>query len=700
MTESAQAIGRKRRVGLVGAGQIAAHHLAALAHVPGAIVSGLYDVVPERARALAEPEGLAVASSLETMCEVSDVVHVLTPAHTHAGVALAALTAGCDLYVEQPLASDLADCERIREAARATGRNVAVGHALLFDPRVQALLEAVRGGAIGRIVSVDVLRSAAYPSFAGSAPPPQVRDAGFPFLDLGIPALHLIETLLGPIENVEATWESLGGDPTLAFDEWRALVRCRNGLGNLQLSWNVRPLQSQIIVQGTHGVRRADLLRTLQASRRAMPLPGPLGRVVHVLTDSLQPLVDAPHAAAGLVPSGGHADDGLHELVRAFYDRLERGATPPVGIEEAISPVRWASRVAERARADHAARLATLPPPRHADVLVTGASGGLGRATVARLLREGKRVRALVRRLPASLASAARPSGGPQPARESLEWVIGDLGDPTAVDRAVRGVRRVVHLGAATRGDWLEHQRATVEGTRHVVEACLTHGIEKLVHVSSLSVLDWTTGGDGSLLCEDTPLEARAEERGHQTRAKIAAEQIVGDGVRTAGLPAVVLRLGQVFGGELPLLTPAVARKLGDRWLVLGDTSLPLPLVYLDDVVDAITLALDAPVAKGEVVHVVDPTTLTRLDVLERVEGRRPKTLRVPRSTLLVLGQLSELALGAAGRRSPAPAHRFRAALAHHEFTSDRANHLLGWRPRVGVEEGIRRSVAAATQPA
>lgn len=682
MAEVAQGSGRRRRVGIVGAGQIAPHHLAALRRIESALVSAVFDVDAGRAHALADPEGLPVASSLETLCDASDVVHVLTPPESHVEVALTALAHGCDLYVEKPLATDVADCVRIRDAARAAGRRVCVGHSLLFDPQVRALLAAVRSGAIGRIVSVDVLRSSVYPSFAGGERPPQVRDPGFPFRDLGIHALYLIEALLGPIGGVDASWESLGGDPTLAFDEWRALVRCRDGLANLQLSWNVRPLQSQIIVQGTRGVRRADLFLMFQAQRRATQLPRPLERMVNAFTDSLQPLVEVPRNAARFVASGALAYEGLHELVRTFYESLARGDAPPVGIDESLSPIRWTEQVARAATASHAARLAGVPAPARADVLVTGASGGLGRATVERLLAEGRRVRVLVRRLPAERDPR-------------LEWVRGDLGDAEAVSAAVAGVARVVHLGAAMRGDWLEHQRATVEGSTNVVAACLAHGVGKLVHVSSLSVLDWTAGGDGSVLSEETPLEPRPEERGHYTRAKLAAEQIVTQAVRERGLRAVVLRPGQVFGRELPLVTGAVARKLGDRWVVLGDARLPLPLVYVDDVVDAICLALDGELGAGEVIHVVDPKPLTRLEVLERIEGRRPRTVSVPRSTLLVLGQLSEIALGATGQRSPAPAHRFRAALTHHDFASDRADRLLGWRPRIGVEEGIRRVISA-----
>ena len=83
------------------------------------------------------------------------------------------------------------------------------------------------------MVSVDILRSSAYPPYPGGPLPPQYRTAGYPFRDLGVHALYLFQAFLGPIEHVEADWTSLGGDPNLAYDEWRAQVRCRDGLGPL-----------------------------------------------------------------------------------------------------------------------------------------------------------------------------------------------------------------------------------------------------------------------------------------------------------------------------------------------------------------------------------------------------------------------------------------------------------------------------------
>ncbi len=669
-------MGARYRVGLVGAGAIAQHHVAALRGLPQVELVGVTDLDEERSRALAERSGTRAFPSIEALRGAgAEVIHVLTPPDSHAAVALQALELGCHVLVEKPLATSVEDCRRIEELASRRGLVASVNHSLLFDPQVARALELVRSGKLGEVVSVDILRSSAYPPWRGGPVPPHYRAAGYPFRDIGVHSLYLLQAFMGPIVGVTGAWASRGGDPNLAYDEWRAQVRCRGGLGQLQLSWNVKPMQSQLIVQGTKGVLRVDLFLMFCARRGALPVPKPIERVVNALSDSLQPLVDVPVGVIKFATGVVKPFQGLHGLVGAFYGALDGRRPPPVTIPEATEVVRWVEEVAGAAEAEHGARLSRLPCAEQADVLVTGASGGVGGA-VLRRLAAGRKVRVLVRRIPAE----------PWP---GVDLVVGDLGDVAAVERAVRGARTVVHVGAAMKGWWEDHERGTVEGTRNVVEACRRHGVAKLVHVSSLSVVDWA-GNDGGALTEDSRLEPRPEDRGHYTRAKLEAERIVSEAAAKHGLPAVILRPGQIFGGRMPLLTPAVARRLGSRWLVLGDGTLRLPLVHLDDVVDAVVQALDGPLSKGEVIQLVDPCSMTQNEVLAAASpGAR--VVRVPRWLLFALGRLSEPLLGLLKRKSPVSAYRLKSALARLEFGSPRAGELLGWRPRVGVLEGIRR---------
>lgn len=313
--------------------------------------------------------------------------------------------------------------------------------------------------------------------------------------------------------------------------------------------------------------------------------------------------------------------------------------------------------------------------------LVTGASGSLGRAIIDRLRADGHAVRAFQRQNRAH-------------AEHGVEYAIGDLGDAAAVDRAVAGAEVVIHCGATMKGTWAEHERGTILGTQHVLDAVAKHGVKQLVHISSMAVVDWAGSARMGPVTESAATEPRAAERGDYTRAKLEAETRV-RAAASAGLPAVILRPGQIFGGGIDLINGAVARNTAGRWLVLGDGRLELPLVYIDDVVDAVMAAIAKRLVRGELFHIIDPEHLTQNEVLALAGGHR-RVIRVPRALVFALGKISELPLRVLGKSSPIAAYRLQSALARLHYASDYAERGLGWKPRVGVREGIRRAQRVA----
>jgi nucleoside-diphosphate-sugar epimerase len=519
-----------------------------------------------------------------------------------------------------------------------------------------------------------MVRGTDYPPYEGGPLPPWYASAGYPFRDIGVHCLYLMQELLGDIEDVDAEWRSLGGDPNLAYDEWHATIRCKRGLGQFQLSYNMRPLQSQLIITGTKDVLHVDLLASplrsmLHGKHSSTSLPKAAERILSAFTDSLEPIYK-------LISKEVQAFQGLRDLVAEFYKRLETGENPAVAVEDAAQVVRWVEKVARAADAEHKQRLATFPLSAKVPFLVTGASGNLGRATVKRLREQGHRVRVMVRRMP------ERPE-------EGLEYCFGNLGDPEAVDRAVEGAETVIHAGAAMKGGWPEHKGGTVVGTQNVIDSCWRHKTKQLVYISSMSVVDWAGMSDNGVVDETANLEPRSDERGAYTRAKVEAEKLVAVAA-SKGMPCVILRPGQIFGGGIPLINGAVARSAGGRWLVLGDGKLQLPLVYIDDVVDAIVGSVDKRLSKGEIIQLIDPESLTQEDVLGLAGGNKP-VMRVPRPLVFALGKLSEIPLGVIGKPSPIGVYRLKSALARLHYDSARATALLGWHPRVGVREGIKR---------
>ena len=257
----------------------------------------------------------------------------------------------------------------------------------------------MRAGALGQVVSVDILRGSEYPPYEGGPLPPWYRSAGYPFRDLGVHCLYLIQELLGPIEERRGRLaRASAAIRTSRSTSGARMVRCKRGLGQFQLTWNVKPMQSQMIIHGTKAVLRVDLFAMFHGKRAPTPLPKAAERLVNAFTDSIQPLIDVPIGVWKFVRKEVRAYQGLRDLVADFYRRLDAGEPPPVPRRRRgrDRPVRRAGGARRRGRSRGAAR--EVPAVRdRSRSLVTGASGSLGsrgREAPARRRQEAPRLRA------------------------------------------------------------------------------------------------------------------------------------------------------------------------------------------------------------------------------------------------------------------------------------------------------------------
>ena len=127
-------------------------------------------------------------------------------------------------------------------------------------------------------------------------------------------------------------------------------------------------------------------------------------------------------------------------------------------------------------------------------VLVTGGTGFLGAYIISQLMENGYAVRAIHRNGP-------MPFFLPDAIREKVEWVRCDIRDPLGLEDAMAGVDAVIH--AAAKVSFLKKERremysVNIDGTAHVVNAALTRQVPRFVHVSSVSALGRTNGGEVS----------------------------------------------------------------------------------------------------------------------------------------------------------------------------------------------------------
>ncbi len=679
------------RVAVVGAGYVAQHHLAALSTLDFVEIIGIADLDQSAAQALARRFKVSnTAAKLADLAQFDpNVVYVLTPPSTHAAIALEALDMGCHVLVEKPLAESVAECDQLIERARASGLTIGVNHSDRMDPAVLQALELVRNGVCGELVAVDFLRSSDYPAYAGGPLPAVVRQGSYPFRDLGVHGLYLLEAFLGAVDRLDVNFHGSGRNPNLRFDEWFASGTFERGVGRMQISWNVRPMQSRLIIQGTSAVIEVD--RFMQIVRVSRNLPGPklIGMLVSAWTTALKDVARVPRTVVRFATGRLKPSPGIRKGAIDFATSLREGNSPPASAEEGRHVIAVLSEAFERADRQRSseldARFGALPD---AEVLVTGAAGFLGRALVERLHAQGKRIRVLVRR-PAKWLSQL----------SDVQIVVGDLGEPAIVDHALAGAAIVYHVGAAMKGSVRDFEAGTIWGTRNVIEACRKHGAQRLIYVSSLSVLDHAGRDPARHVTESSAYEPYPDRRGAYTQTKLEAEKMVLKAISEEGLPAVVIRPGQIFGPGSETVTPNGVISLAGRWIAVGPADMTIPLVYVDDVVDALLSASTAPGAVGQVINVVDPLEITQgtyLDACKRHHGPSLKVLRVPTSVFVMLGFGVEL-LGKMLKRSvPLTRYRVRSLRPLANFDLEQAQNLLSWNPRVGVMQGLERTFSGA----
>jgi nucleoside-diphosphate-sugar epimerase len=232
-------------------------------------------------------------------------------------------------------------------------------------------------------------------------------------------------------------------------------------------------------------------------------------------------------------------------------------------------------------------------------VLVTGAGGFIGgRVTEALFQLDRFEVVAGLRRWSTAVRIGRYP----------IDPIQCDLLDPDQLRRAVEGIDRIVHCAAGNR-------RVTVEGTRNLLAAAKEAGVRRVVHLSTIDVYGRAEG----IVTEETPYERTGREYGD---SKIEAEEVC-RAFAGEGLEVVILRPTIVYGPFSDSWTIQFAERLAQgAWLLPKEACQgTCNLVYVDDLVRAIVLALEASGVSGSAFNVNGPERPTWQAYVEALNG-------------------------------------------------------------------------------
>lgn len=301
-------------------------------------------------------------------------------------------------------------------------------------------------------------------------------------------------------------------------------------------------------------------------------------------------------------------------------------------------------------------------------VLVTGAGGFIGSHLVGALVERGAEVRTFVRYNSRGDPGLLRMLDASK--TESIELVAGDLRDEDAVRAAVKGCEVVFHLGALISIPYsykhpAEVVSTNIMGTLNVLLACRDSGVERLVHTSTSEVYGTARVAP---IGEDHPLQGQSP----YSASKIGADKLAESFSCAYDLPLVTVRPFNTYGpgqsgrAVIPtIITQALCRDV----VQLGNLEATRDFTFIEDTVAGFIQAAENQNSLGEVFNLGTGEEIAIGELARRIIKIIGSQAAIETKTLRLRPRKSEVM----------------------RLVSDntRARELLGWQPRVSLEDGL-----------
>ena len=315
-------------------------------------------------------------------------------------------------------------------------------------------------------------------------------------------------------------------------------------------------------------------------------------------------------------------------------------------------------------------------------VLVTGGTGFTGKALVRKLLDDGYEVVALDYKK--GLKTEELEQWG-------AKVIIGSVVDSDVVEEAVTGADVVLHLAAAFRElnvPKTYYREVNVGGTEKMLEASLRHGVKKFVYCSTCGVhgnIDNPPGG------EDAPIQPAD----YYQQTKYEAEPVVLE-YQKKGLKTTILRPAAIYGpGDPERFFMIFKRVHKGKFPIFGKGETFYHPLYIDNLVDAFLLCMQEGVGDGGTYLIADEEYVSIKDLVTRVGkamGGNLKIAHYPIVPLIIAGHFFETICRPFKITPPIFPRRVDWYRQNRAFKIDRAKKDLGYDPKVGLDEGLKRT--------
>jgi nucleoside-diphosphate-sugar epimerase len=337
-------------------------------------------------------------------------------------------------------------------------------------------------------------------------------------------------------------------------------------------------------------------------------------------------------------------------------------------------------------------------------MFITGAAGFLGQYVVARALRDGHEVAALIR-------PGTSRSRTPWIDHPALTQVTGDLRRAGDLVEAIGQCDVVVHLAAAKSGGFYDQLGGTVVATESLLSAMCDADVKPIVVTSSFAVYDYQQIRTRATLDEATPTEADPLGRDDYCQTKLLQERLIREAHAEDAIHAVIVRPGVIYGPG-NLWNARLGMQAGRTWIRTGANA-RLPLVYVEHCATALLAAATHAVEadRGDdplVLNLLDddpPSQRRYMKLLQRRAAPKPRIVPINYTLLRMTSNTIDLVNRALFRGQVKVPSLLRPAallarLKPLRFANARIKQTLNWSPDFSLEQAIDRSQtgeAAAT---
>jgi predicted dehydrogenase len=329
------------KLGIVGAGYIAAVHLPVLSRL-GVTLAAICDIDEDRARSVAKRYCIQrVYTSFVDMLEAEalDVVDILTPPNTHADLAEQALQNDCHCLIEKPLALTVADADRIIRLAKEKALALRVIHNYSFLPCIRKARDLVSSGILGKIVDVDIRYVTPLEMERYFDPSHWIhRLPGGVFSDIAPHLAMLILDFLENVNHVEVMTRKNLKYTYVSADELKVMVEAANGLGSFTLCFSSAVLRFSVDIVGTKGSLLIDAdtntVVCYKALQDSSQLLGRTAKGMRALRDIYQRILGLSINTGHMLLKSKGTSESHEYLIRLSLNDINNGENGPVSLEK------------------------------------------------------------------------------------------------------------------------------------------------------------------------------------------------------------------------------------------------------------------------------------------------------------------------------------------------------------------------------